>query len=61
MLVQAFIAQAAVERFDVGILVGLARRDQEQLHGAVVFDVTRADALDLQMSAYRPPRVCLTA
>ena len=32
MLVEAFVAQAAVERLDVGVLVRLARLDQAQLH-----------------------------
>jgi hypothetical protein len=32
MFVQAFLSEAAVERFDVGVLVGLARLDKEQLN-----------------------------
>ncbi len=32
MFVQAFLPEPAVERFDVGVLVGLARFDEEQLN-----------------------------
>ena len=36
MLVQAFVTQAAIERFDVGVLIWLARVDQAQLQALLV-------------------------
>ena len=36
VLVEAFAAQAAVERFDLSVLVRLTGRDQPKLHTAVV-------------------------
>lgn len=32
VFVQAFLPEAAIERFDVGVLVGLAKLDEEQLN-----------------------------
>ncbi|KGE51428.1 hypothetical protein GW15_0214710 [Xanthomonas axonopodis pv. vasculorum] len=32
VFVEAFIAQAAVKRFDIGVLIWLARLDQPSLH-----------------------------
>ncbi len=47
MLVQAFLSEAAVERFDVGVLVGLARLDEEQLNTPGVGPVQHGSPAEL--------------
>ena len=47
MLVQALVPQAPVERFDVGILVGFARLDQEQPHATRMRPGQRRPAAEL--------------
>lgn len=42
MFVETFIAQAAIERFDVGVLIWFARFDQAQLRAALMGQVTIA-------------------
>lgn len=47
VLVQTFLPEAAVERFDVGVLVGLARFDEEQLNTPGVGPVQRGSTAEL--------------
>lgn len=42
MLIEAFVAQAAVERFDIGVLIRLAQLDLAQLDAAFVGPCRRA-------------------
>lgn len=47
MLFHAFLSEAAIERFDVGVLVGLARLDEEQVNTLGVGPVQHGSAAEL--------------
>jgi len=47
MLVQALVTKAPVKRFDVGVLIGLAEFNQEQLHTSLMSPGQHGPATEL--------------